>query len=548
VRWLDDPSADASAPAGPAGPGRDSIESPDPTETDGPTELDAIVAAVVDAHRRSGSDASPIRRPWLDPLPADVRLTDLAPGCVALADDPDAQRRLAVGWDRRRGGLLVLGATGTGRSTALVTVALDLARVHAPDALHLYALDMGAGALAPLAALPQCAAVVGADEIERRRRLIRRLRGELDRRRAASGRCAEIVLLVDGYGALVAAHDDPAGYELLDDLERIIVDGPQVGITMAAAAERAAAVPSVVAATITQKWVLRLADRADASLAGVTEPPGPGAPPGRAAAAGIGLELQIAWTGPDRATAVAAIAATWPEGDEGRPAPITTLPHCVRLAALPVATGATRPWLVPVGIGDRHLAPVSLALHPGDHVLVSGPSRAGRSNALALLARQVRAARPDALVIGVVARRSPLHGHPALDVELASVDGLAAVLAGSGAARPAIVLVDDADLVDDAPRVLVDVVTGGYGPDVHVVAAGRSEGLRAAYGHWTQLVRRSRLGVLLRPQPDLDGDLLGVTLPRREAVAPVAGRGYLVADGAFELVQLALADPAGEGG
>ena len=58
-------------------------------------------------------------------------------------------------------------------------------------------------------------------------------------------------------------------------------------------------------------------------------------------------------------------------------------------------------------------------------------------------------------------------------------------------------------------------------------------------------MRRSRLGVLLQPDVDVDGDLLGTVLPRRPAmatVAPLPGRGYLVVDGRPELVQLAAPD------
>jgi hypothetical protein len=64
-----------------------------------------------------------------------------------------------------------------------------------------------------------------------------------------------------------------------------------------------------------------------------------------------------------------------------------------------------------------------------------------------------------------------------------------------------------------------------------------------AYGHWTQLVRRQRRGLVLRPQDDLDTDVLGVVLPRRPFVPSAVGRGYLVADGAQVLVQLATCGP-----
>jgi len=74
---------------------------------------------------------------------------------------------------------------------------------------------------------------------------------------------------------------------------------------------------------------------------------------------------------------------------------------------------------------------------------------------------------------------------------------------------------------------------------VHLVAAGNADALRAGYGHWTQTLRRSRLGVALRPNPSVDGDLWQVTLPRRTTAGFPPGRGYLIADGRIELVQVA---------
>jgi DNA segregation ATPase FtsK/SpoIIIE, S-DNA-T family len=74
-------------------------------------------------------------------------------------------------------------------------------------------------------------------------------------------------------------------------------------------------------------------------------------------------------------------------------------------------------------------------------------------------------------------------------------------------------------------------------------AESRTDLSRLLYGHWTQVVRRSKTGVLLRPNIDLDGDLLAVTLPRRAPVRLGAGRGYLVDNGEWDIVQLAGPSP-----
>jgi S-DNA-T family DNA segregation ATPase FtsK/SpoIIIE len=100
------------------------------------------------------------------------------------------------------------------------------------------------------------------------------------------------------------------------------------------------------------------------------------------------------------------------------------------------------------------------------------------------------------------------------------------------------VLIDDAEGVDDPTGTIQRLATAGPG-NVRIVLAGRPDALRSLYGHWTQTVRRSRAGVMLLPDRDMDGDLLGAQLPRRVHVAMQPGRGFLIADGDVDLVQIA---------
>jgi S-DNA-T family DNA segregation ATPase FtsK/SpoIIIE len=102
--------------------------------------------------------------------------------------------------------------------------------------------------------------------------------------------------------------------------------------------------------------------------------------------------------------------------------------------------------------------------------------------------------------------------------------------------RELIVVVDDAELVDD-PSGCLAALAGGR--DAIVVAAGRGEALRSVYGHWTAALRRQRRGIVLCPSADVDGDVLGVVLPRRAGLARTPGRGYWVGGGEARLVQLA---------
>ena len=76
------------------------------------------VAAVA---RHWGSGWRP-RRPWLDPLPHDLAPSS-APGAMGLVDLPSEQAQRSLPWHPGLGTLLVVGAGGSGKTTALRAVA-----------------------------------------------------------------------------------------------------------------------------------------------------------------------------------------------------------------------------------------------------------------------------------------------------------------------------------------------------------------------------------------------------------------------------------------
>jgi S-DNA-T family DNA segregation ATPase FtsK/SpoIIIE len=78
-----------------------------------------------------------------------------------------------------------------------------------------------------------------------------------------------------------------------------------------------------------------------------------------------------------------------------------------------------------------------------------------------------------------------------------------------------------------------------------VVAAVDNRWAARAYSGVVPEVRKSKLGVLLAPEVELDGDLVGVRLRTPlERLGP-PGRGYLVQHGVTELVQVAQFDDDG---
>ena len=101
-----------------------------------------------------------------------------------------------------------------------------------------------------------------------------------------------------------------------------------------------------------------------------------------------------------------------------------------------------------------------------------------------------------------------------------------------------LLLVDDAEMVEDPGNVLGTLLAQRRN-NLWAIAAGRADVLRTSYTHWTIGIRRSRIGLALRPQLEIDGELWMTPLPRRVVGQFPTGRGFLIADGTTTLVQSA---------
>jgi DNA segregation ATPase FtsK/SpoIIIE, S-DNA-T family len=515
----------------------------------GPSDLARLVQAVRQAFE--GSGASPPRAPWLPMLPERIPLEEILEQPLAgqdatavpfaLADDPEHQRRVPVCWSPGGGHLGLFGMVGSGTTTALLAVARSLAERASPDRCHLYAVDFGGGGLSALAKLPHVGAVIGANERERQSRLIRYLRGELDQRRELSASQREgqprIVVLVDGVGAFLAEHEGPDSEDTSEGVRRVFSEGPGVDIVFVVTGDRPGALPFRLGSLVSQNVLFRLADPAEFSGIGVRPKELPAFVAGRAIHGESRLVVQVGDPGD-----VLAVAEALRKRSEGSrpPTPIGTLPVRVPFASLPGSVRLLSGLVeLPVGVADADLGPAVLALRPADHVVVAGPPGSGKSSVLALIAALLRAADPRLVLVGVCEERSPLFAVQALDAA-GSLSDLARVLhAGLGDRRRWFVLVDDAGLVDDEVGALAALLRPGR-PNLHVIAAGRTDDVRGGYGHWTRSVRQSRTGLFLQPDLAVDGEILGVRLPRRISVPLVAGRGFVVNAGVPRLAQIAL--------
>jgi S-DNA-T family DNA segregation ATPase FtsK/SpoIIIE len=504
------------------------------------SDIDSVVEAVRAAHQNLGA-AEP-RSPWPAPLPAKVAATRLAetagPDRPAawLVDDPVHQRQFPGGWHPADGHLAVIGGPGSGTTTTLAAVTLDLCRTHTPDQLHVYGIDLDSGTLSALGNLPHVGAVVAPTEGDRRTRLLRLLDDEVAARRAG-GRSeipAEVVLLVDDLAGLVRAHDPVREPEPHDRFARIWGDGPAVGVRVAVSIGRAADLPPDLAASAGVVLVHATSDVGDGLRFGLKQPTAH-LVPGRAVRVGDGLEVHVARpANGDLALAATALAAESPPTMR-EPVRVGSLPQHIGLEGLPASAHVEDRCIhIRFAISDLDLEPAGLTLHDGEHALVLGPPRTGRTCALAAIGAAARTA--GAHVVVVADRPGELS--TLLGLEAVPPDSLGEA-AGTDTRR--LLLVDDADRIDDPAGRLAEIAASTTGRS-HLVASTTADRLRSSYGSWLHEMRSCRTGVLFRPGP-LDADLLGATVPARLALAPVSGRCLVIADGVAEVMQVALAAP-----
>jgi DNA segregation ATPase FtsK/SpoIIIE, S-DNA-T family len=494
-------------------------------------ELDAVVEAIRNAAERTGVGLP--HRPWLPPLPS-VLAAPPQPDAVGVIDDPSNQRRLPLRWMSGTN-LALLGAIGSGTTTTLATVVAQRART-APDA-RIYLIDArGDRTLDGLAALSQCAGVIRLHELERLHRVLAALTGVIDQRRAAAGTTrpavgdegvladqpADVVLAVDGLVALRRALDHSATAEMSAALDRVLAEGPPVGVVTVAVAEPDG---SSMLARFAERWVFHLDDASFGPLLGVPSARVPGKIPGRLVVASSGLEAHVA-----------RIDAAVPSGGASGGAPqVAVLPPVVDSDALGRASGDHQSATLPLGVRFDDLSVARMRLAANDHLLVLGPPRSGRSTALLHIGAVWSEAFPAGRVwVLCGTNRSALAEHAGRQPSVAQL--CAALEADPD--HQHLVLVDDADRVIDADGALARLASDDA-PTVMFVASGRAEALRGMYGHWTDPIRRGRLGLVM--VGETDGELLATLIPRRCPVAARPGLAWMLDGGEPALVQLALA-------
>ena len=293
-------SDDAAAiPVG--SPGRAIARLPDSTrsvtfQTAYIRDLAALVSAISSAAKKKGFPAS--HQVLLPPLPASVTLDEveymfssgeIRKGNLRIAfgitDRPRKPDQIPAVWNLgHHGNLLIIGASQSGKTTLLRTLAGCVTKQLQPGDAHLYVIDGGA--------------VVSASEPGRSGHLLDMLFSEHTRRKESlnasghqyfadypytqtlPGGPPVLVLLIDNYDLVVPVLE-ASNNQAVEQLTLLIKDGHETGIKVAVTGGRTLLANRLVS-LFTEKIILRLQDQMDYALIGISSKYSRGElPPGR---------------------------------------------------------------------------------------------------------------------------------------------------------------------------------------------------------------------------------------------------------------------------
>lgn len=553
------------------------------------THLDAVLAAVGGASDRLRLPEP--RKPWRDVLSDLVTLGDVLadprsaeahqrPGRVVamgMIDAPEAQDQAPALIDLETGGgWLIFGSGGSGKTTALRTLAVSAAVCAQHDEVEILGFDFASRGLASILPLPQVVGVASGDDLEAVTRQIARLTAELQRRRAllasahsedltaynaSHARLPRIIVLLDGFGgflsmflgssamgSMAVATPLEAWAEMFNDL---VVEGRQVGIHAVITADRRNAVPSRLHSSVSNRLLLRHADEG-----GYTEH---GVPTMRARGldltAGRGLWqaesiVQIASVSQDpvgksQGETIERLAQSLPAGTRSTVAS-EPLPDFLRLSDLPVESSGNPPEPLTFRLGLLDLSgEVSEIDLTWSSMVVAGAARSGRSTTLATCAaglrdgHQVWGVGPASSSIDRSLLAEEAFGRAEAITPL--LDRLCDLLDEGPSATRHVLLIDDVDTFDDMSLNPLWERLAKY-DDLRVIASLET---RSLAGYTTNplltALRRVRRMVVL--QPDDATEILqatGVKAPLRPGQRMVAGRGIVIADRAPAVIQVAM--------
>ncbi|MBO0881676.1 MAG: type VII secretion protein EccCb, partial [Mycobacterium sp.] len=346
--------------------------------------------------------------------------------------------------------VLVLGAGGAGKTTALQTLICSAAMTHTPDQVQFYVLAYSSTALTTVAQLPHVGEVAGPTDPYGVRRTVAELLAllrarkrsfleydvpsmDVFRRRKFGGEpgsdgkgvpddgFGDVYLVIDNYRALAEENEI-----LIEQVNQIINQGPSFGVHVVATADRESELRPPVRSGFGSRVELRLAAVEDAKLVRSRFAKDVPVKPGRGMIAvnyvrldsdpQSGLHTLVArpalHSTPNVIFESDSVAAAVRQVAVGQAPPVRRLPARFGLEQVRALAAADRREGVGVGgiawaISELDLQPVYLNFAENAHLMVTGRRECGRTTTLATIMSEIgRVYAPGASIAPQTSQRS----------------------------------------------------------------------------------------------------------------------------------------------
>ena len=250
-------------------------------QTEEITELSAVVNYIARV-----SKTVPLNlpdKPWLEPLETaiispqtDIHWTDEKVLAVPFArmDIPTEQRQKDYHFDLEKMGHTVFyGSPGFGKSLALQTLVLNLARLNTPEQVQINLFDFGTNGLLPLKDLPHVVDLTRFDEEEKLVKFLKRIDQELKNRKEkfalynvaslsqyeqkSGDKLPAILTIFDGFDTI---KDTPLEEAIESMINRILREGASLGCYVILTALRSNSLKISMSSNITSRLAFYLVD------------------------------------------------------------------------------------------------------------------------------------------------------------------------------------------------------------------------------------------------------------------------------------------------
>lgn len=346
------------------------------------------------------------------------------------------------------------------------------------------------------------------------------------------------MLLIDGMAAFRAEYEFTDSGRLFDTFAQLLSSGRQVGIHVVVTAERYAAVPQSILASVPERVVLRMPSAAEADIAGLPRDLLDDAEPGRAYAHGLEVQIALPAGTAELATQAAALRAV--------PAPSLPAPAVRRLeehiawSSLPATVGAAPTY----GVADDTLDAVAI---PDGLFVVTGPFGSGRTTAMRTIAHATHVAFPH-LPAYLISGRAGELGDALPWTETAVDPDAAGLLAGTLTAQlaradgePVFVVIEGSGDFEGTPAestVAQLMKAARRSPRTRMLVETDTVTAGSAWQIFSEL-KTARAGIVLQPEEADGASIFRVQFPRATRADFPVGRGFAVTAGRVRRVQVA---------